>query len=973
MLIGSRTITAIILLLACSALSFGQNETVIKKGKTLYISNTVIIKVRNNSLQKSSSGGFNISSASALNQVLNKYSVTNIKQAFPSASALPGGPSLDGIALVKYASSKDPSEVAKELEASGTVEWAEPHYIYKTTAMPEGSPAFTPNDPNFSMQWWLTNIKAQQAWDITQGDSSVVIGIVDSGVEWAHPDLSQNIYINRKEIPGNGVDDDKNGYTDDVRGWDFGGLNGTPDANPAEDRPQHGTHVAGIAGAVTNNGVGVASIGNKCRLLAVKAARDDQRDEYGNAYIYYGYEGIVYAVDNGAKIINCSWGGPNYSRTAFSVVKYAVSKGVLIVTSAGNDASDVFQYPAAYEGVLSVGSLGQNDTRSYFTNYGAFVKVCAPGESIYATWQPGGYQFLSGTSMSTPLVSGLAGLVKTKFPSYTPAQVAEQIRVNCDNIDAQNPSAIYQLGSGRVNAYKALSNTQSKSVRAYDVLFTDEAPGGNGNNIFEPGETITVKAKFQNYLSPISGLKISLESQSPAYATAGKEVYTTGSVATLDSFNIGYQFKFTFTVTPTAPENSNVNMLIKFTDNAGYSDFQWINTLVNPSYADMQAGQLTMTIASKGNLGFNDYPDNIQGTGFRYKNGPNLLFEGSLMYGNSSAKIANGARSFDNQDSSFKSLQPFIMQVPGKLADYEGSGIFNDSRTPKDSYGIETKLSSYSYASAPNDKFIILKYSMTNKSGADITNLYAGLFFDWDINADSAQFDEAGYDKTDNFGWARSLLGRPATYAGCALISSNQYNYYAIDNEGADGGLGIYYQSGTPSMNGFTKAEKWTTLTNGLKKTSASNTDVSMVVSGGPISIAAGATADIAFAVAAGDNLADLKNTIIASRAKYAQILTDVDKDVDIMPREFAVQQNFPNPFNPSTAITYQLPEDGMVRLSVFNLLGEKISTLVNSRQSRGTHRVMFNAAENNMPSGMYIYRIEYSGKMISKKMMLVK
>ncbi|MGE5683034.1 MAG: S8 family serine peptidase [Bacillota bacterium] len=958
-----------ITLLGISALQ-AQNETVIKNGDRLYLSNTVIIK------QKQSSGADGSLSkvtgiSASLQQKLSVYGVSQVQRTFNTA-----GNSLSGITTIKYNSGKDPMTVAAELEKSGEVEWAEPHYVYRMTSMP-GNPLFpAPNDPSYQQQWWLTKIQALQAWDINSGDTNMVIAIVDCGVERNHSDLSRNIWTNRKEIPGNGIDDDKNGYIDDTQGWDFGGLTGTPDNNPDEDRAQHGTHVAGIASAVSNNGVGIASIGYKCKIMAVKTSRDDRRDGNNNAYIWYGYEGIVYAADNGAKVINCSWGGPGYSRAGEEVINYAISRGALVAVSAGNDNTDSYDYPAAYSGVLAVASTNNYDQRSYYSNYGAYISVCAPGENIYSTWQPGMYANLSGTSMASPLAAGLAALVRSQFPQYMPSQVIEQIRVNSDNIDAQNSGFQYDLGAGRINAYKALSNTASKSVRATGILFSDEAPGGNGNGIFEPGETISLSANFMNYLSPISGIKITLEPMADKqtgkkYAEVINGSFTSGSAGTLGSFN-NNSSRFTFKIASDVPENTTIEFLIKYSDNSSYNDFQWTKVLVSPSFADMKGGNVSLTITSRGGLGFNDYPDDQQGTGFRYKNGPNLLFEGAFMYGSSASKIADAARNFEGQDTSFAAVQPFMLRIPGSEADYQGTGIFNDSRTPSDSYGIETKLTSYSYADAPNDKFIILKYSMTNKSGADISNLYAGLFFDWDVNADSADKDIANYDNTDNFGYAYSTLGRPGAYAGCALISSDKYGYYAMRNDGQDGGIGIYYQSGT-TMNGYTKAEKWATLSSGIGKKLAQGGDISMVVSGGPFAIAKGQALDVVYAAAGGDNLEDLRGAIKSSRAKFRQILTAVDDKKEAVPERFALEQNYPNPFNPSTTIYYQIPEDGQVVLSVYNILGEKVANLVNAVQSKGSHKVSFDSSINNITSGVYFYRIEFANQVLSRKMVLIK
>ncbi|MDP4176593.1 MAG: T9SS type A sorting domain-containing protein, partial [Bacteroidota bacterium] len=189
----------------------------------------------------------------------------------------------------------------------------------------------------------------------------------------------------------------------------------------------------------------------------------------------------------------------------------------------------------------------------------------------------------------------------------------------------------------------------------------------------------------------------------------------------------------------------------------------------------------------------------------------------------------------------------------------------------------------------------------------------------------------------------------------------------------SDGGIGIYYLP-SQRMDGFTKAEKFNALSGGVAKKQALNTDISMVVSGGPYSIDAGQTTDVAFAIAAGDNLEDLRGAIKSSRAKYQQIVTSVDGSKETVPDRFALEQNYPNPFNPSTTIFYQLPSDGFVRLNVYNVLGEKVAELVNSVQSKGIHKVDFNSSRfSGISSGVYFYRIEFASQIISRKMMLIK
>jgi len=935
--------------LIISYTSLAQNhERVIQKNDRYYLSNTIIIKLKNKPLLKSNNtvllndkllkslGSAGLISSSGL------FASTGTKQESE----------LDKISVVKYSSGIDPLILASKISELEDVEWAEPKFVYPVE--------FVPNDPFYSLQYALKKIKAQEAWDITQGDTSIVIAIIDSGVDWDHPDLQANVWINWDETPNNAVDDDFNGYIDDVRGWDFGGLNGTPDNNPMEDRPDHGTHVAGDASAVTDNFIGIASMGYKSKIMPVKTNRDDFRSISGSPFIVYGYEGIKYAADNGAIIINCSWGGGGYSLLGQEIINYATSLGALIVAAAGNNNSFGSFYPASYNNVLSVAATDESDLKASFSNYGSGVDVSAPGVNIYSTWQNDTYTSGAGTSFSSPIVAGLAALVKARFPSYNPNQIAEQIRINCDDISSINPGYVNQLGRGRVNAFKSLNNLSSISTRAIDIKFSDDLPGGNGDGVLRPGEIIQVKCAFVNYLNPTSNLGIYLES-SNNYSTVQNGTFIAGARAMQDSFNNNSSI-FTFQISQNVPQNVILTFNINYLD-AGYLDFQPISIISNPTYATQAGNDVALTITSKGTLGFNDYPDNLQGEGFKYLDGPNHLFEGALMLATSSAKVSDCARGSSGslQNTDFTSIQPFTLSAPGIFADVEGNCVFNDSDAGTNMIGIQTKFKSFSFNDPENQNFILLKYSLKNTTSATINDLYAGLFFDWDIVDGNDDF--TAYDTVRNFGYCYHAGGNPTTWVASALVSSDNYGFWAINNQGGDGGFSIY--------DGFTDSEKWLTLSSGISKPQAGAGDVSYVVSGGPYSMLPGETISVAFSVAAGFNINDLRTAIANSINKYSQIPTSIIDEPIVLPDEFSLFQNYPNPFNPTTKINYSIPRAGFVTLKVYDILGNEMKTLINEEKTIGNYEVEFTAS--NLPSGVYFYRLTTGEFVETKKMIVIR
>jgi subtilisin family serine protease len=921
----------------------GVNPEIIETNGVQYLANTVIVKFKSppgNGLQKT------ISLSKQMNTALASFGVQSAELLFPVKNGQPLK-EINKIAEIKYNSKSDPLYVASKLNLLEEIEWAEPRYVYQVS--------YIPNDPSYSLQYYLPQIKAQEAWDIVRGDTSIVIGIIDTGIDWDHPDLAANIWINYGEIPDNGIDDDGNGFIDDYRGWDFAGTTGSnPDNDPMEDGNVHGTYVAGAASAVSDNGIGIASIGFECKLMAVKTSPG------ASTLIYYGYEGIKYAADNGAKIINCSFGGSGFSRFGQETINHAISKGALVVAAAGNTENDTPQYPASYDGVLSVAGVDSGDKKAWFTSFNYAVDVSAPGVGIYTTRFNDEYGVGQGTSLSSPIVSGIAALVASRFPSYTPHQIAEQIRVNSDDIYLKNPDYLYKLGKGRVNAFNALSNTNSISVRAVNIEFTDEAPGGNGDGIFLGGETITIAAQFTNYLIPTSNLQITLESRNN-FGTVLNGTLNVGAKGTLESFD-NYTAKFTFKLNDVIPQNTELDFNLIFSDGS-YSDFQAISTLANPSYGTQAGNDVALTITSKGTLGFNDYPNNSQGRGFVFRDGDNLLFEGALMIGVSSTKVSDGARAADQavQSDNFQTIVPFQLHTPGEYADQEGLTVFDDEPAGDNKLGVTVTLKSFSFADLPHDNYIILRYNIKNNSASILNNLFVGLFLDWDF--EDAINDFTSYDVAGNLGYVYRIGGNPDTHVGTALISSDNYNFYAINNAGGDGGFSIY--------DGFSKAEKWLAMSGGIGKSQAGGGDVSHVVSGGPLTIQSGDSINVAFALLAADNLEGLRTAVSNARERYKDIPTNINEITHSEILTFELFNNYPNPFNPITTIEYQIPQSEFVTLKVFDALGREVTTLVNDEKPAGNYTVTFNAA--NLTSGIYYYRISTGRLIKTMKAVLVK
>jgi thermitase len=337
-------------------------------------------------------------------------STNAIKSLHAKAGALVAKTSKLGFQVVKFKSSSV-AAMLKKYKANPNVEYAEPNYIYHAF--------WTPNDPAFSTkQWGPQKVQADKAWDVTKGNSNVNIAIVDTGVQADHPDLSGKV----------------------INGWDF--VYNDPIPNDANG---HGTHCAGVAAAVTNNGVGIAGIAPNVKILAVRVL-----DANGSGTLENVANGITYAADHGAKVISLSLGGPSGSITLQNAVNYAWNKGAVIVAAAGNSGSSSPSYPAYYSNVISVAATDSNDKKASWSNYGSWVDVAAPGVNIYSTYKGSSYATLSGTSMATPHVAGLAGLLASQ--GRTNSKIREAIQNTADKISGTGKYWKY----GRINAYKAV-------------------------------------------------------------------------------------------------------------------------------------------------------------------------------------------------------------------------------------------------------------------------------------------------------------------------------------------------------------------------------------------------------------------------------------------------------------------------------------------------------------------------------------
>lgn len=446
----------------------------------------------------------------------------------------------------------------KLYQADPSVEYAEPNYMVSAAAIPNDSYYGSTGSwgQSYRDMWGLQKMQLEGTWDLTQGSPDVIVAVSDTGLDFSHPDIQENIWTNPSEGAYDGIDDDSNSFVDDLHGWNFDAHSN----NPADDHG-HGTHVSGTIAAGTNNGMGVAGISWHAKIMPLKFL-----DSYGSGSTADGLATIIYAADNGARVVNCSWGSTSYSRSLEDAINYAFGKGVVVVAAAGNNSSHAASfYPAGYDNVLTVAATDNNDQKASFSNYGQAVEVAAPGVEILSlraagTDMYGGgthvvgteYYRANGTSMAAPHVSGLAALLFSQHPAWSAPQVMTQIVGTADGIGDAS------VGSGRVNALSALTREQ-QSVRLQYRGYTMTPLSGANDGTLHPGDSYQVTVSLQNSAAP-SSATVTLSCNDP-YVTV---VNGSASYASLASWSItdNAATPFSFAVSPQAPKMHQVNFTV---------------------------------------------------------------------------------------------------------------------------------------------------------------------------------------------------------------------------------------------------------------------------------------------------------------------------------------------------------------------------------------------------------------------------
>lgn len=617
--------------------------------------------------------------------------------------------------VVQYSGLASPERMAAMLMVDcGRVEVAEPWYV----AQPMG----IPNDPELGKQGLFRQIHVAEAWEVESGSDTMLIGISDTGVMIEHEDLREAIAINSGEIPGNNIDDDNNGYVDDYEGYNFAAaLDGTDPGNPKHPSSGHGTAVAGTTGAVVNNGIGIAGIANKCKLVPLRTTPDK------SGGIVYGYESLMYCAANGIQVVNCSWGSMSRSCFEADVIEYVVGKGTAVVAAAGNHSTAVPFFPASYRGVLSVGVVDSSDNVMRISGYGPTVDIMAPGEQSWSTWNNGSYQTFCCTSGSAPIVSGVLALVRNKYPALSPQLACAIVRESA--VPAPWQSLAYKepelLPMGRVDALRAVTMQLDTVISTkYDTVITQSR---SGETRWSVGDTVDVWARVNNVWQGWTATSSSLPKVVGGNSRAIRilEQQNTPFPIKLDSAATSIIGPFTVVVDSATDQFTYINTMVRgaLATNHPVKYNLSLPFVPTPKYRTLSNDVLRTSVGDVGRIGNTDL-DKGQGAGFSYKQYCGQLYECGLLV-SSGTKVVDCVRGNKGNNSHFVSRKPFAKPNPQ-------TAILRDSAAP-DSLRIGVEIEETVSIALADSAMLIMDVRIKNVSDSILNGISVAWFFDWDL------------------------------------------------------------------------------------------------------------------------------------------------------------------------------------------------------------------------------------------------
>ena len=720
--------------------------------------------------------------------------------------------------------------------------YAEPYYLLKPLD------EYIPNDIEAAkngQQNYLETVQAYEAWAIERSNQDMLIGYLDTGVEFGHQDLADNLYYNEAD-PINGIDDDQDGYVDNYVGWDFANN----DNDPTADFSDHGTMVTGMGSASPDNSVGMAGLGFNASYMPIKIFRSED-----NSFAF-GYEAIAYAADKGCKVINLSWGGANaYSQFGQDMINYAVlEKDAVAIAAAGNSGIQENFYPASFDNVLSVAVTDVNGNKVNQTTQSYFVDLLAPGNSNYTTKNEDSYGNGSGSSFAAPLVAGVAALVRSKYPELSAPQVMEILRLSTKDVSDQpkNQSFKETLGKGFIQAAKALKPLNSPALRMTAFDYQSQA----GDYVYY-GDTLTISIDVQNLLSAASvNTQITLSSVSE-YVTVLDSVFRPGVIDSLGKASNAAQ-PFRVVLSDDLPTNEQLMFRLGMEDGA-YQDYQYFFIISSSDYQTITKNDLQITVGSEGCIGYD--PTGMSLGGIRYQN-QNIASAAGLLVGIDSSYVSDN---LVNNFATYSREQDFMTEenIRFSLATvpaFQLRSAFSDKNATNP---LSLRIEQTWLADTTNTQnYLVSEYRIVNQSDSTLTDVAVGLFADWNI--EDIQTNRTGWDSTYQLGYTYNATEQ--TYAGLALLTDQTVNYQALDLQSLNGNASDIEEE-------VTEREKYGWASEGVISEQAgaigAGNDVAQMLAATVASIPASKGAKVAFVWVAGASLAELQTAVTQARQWY--------------------------------------------------------------------------------------------------------
>jgi subtilisin family serine protease len=796
-------------------------------------------------------------------------------------------------------------QVKEKLIKSKTCEYVVPQFVPRL--------CFVPNDDSIPNQYALFKINAFAGWDIHRGDTNMVIGVTDTGIDPFHPDIIGNIKYNYAD-PINGIDDDNDGFTDNFRGWDTG----SNDNNPTADNNFHGQHVSGLSSATPNNNEGIAGSGYFCKLLPIKIANQ-------NGALVGAYDGLIYAAEHGSKVINCSWGGFQFSELNQDLIRYAaINKDCIIFCGAGNNNDERLFYPASYEYAVSVGATNEQDFKADFSTYGYLLDLFAPGDLVLSTWADGGYLRTGGTSMASPVAAGCAGILRSAFPNWSSQQITEQLKVTCDIIDQIPQNAQYEgkMGKGRVNLFRALTETGRPSV-----IFNDKRLTDNGEQLFLPGALVQLNGLLINYLSPAANVSVTVSSLTPAFEVITPSFNFT-NFETLDTLPV-----IGSVILLRVNENAAFNEqgIIKITIDAdGQINEEYLFTNVNANFININTTAIKTSIGNNSEIGLtgNSF---LKGNGYQFNNHKDLLYEGGLMIGAETYRVADNLRSEVNgqaDEDFFTDIPLEIKNTTSSLKEWEGRFYSSNE------LNVVVNQRVISDTTGEKKKFIILEYDISNYSSETYFGMFGGIFTDWDL-ANPVE-NESGVISSQKIGFVKS---GDSLYCAVKVLSDGNAIYNVMRNGGSSI-EGVFINDGISSF------EKYLTLSTNNQLINEPVGDIVNVVSTGPFNLNPGEHKLLSFALISSTGIDELGLLGASAQQFYNETV------VPLSTKETKIEIGiFPNPSNQNINIAIYESTDTF-NLRITDLLGKQVKWISDINKQ-------YAVDVSDLKSGLYILKIE--------------